>query len=122
MSDTKVLLSKITALRQRLEQAQNLAGEAGAALASVEGQAKGLGRIALLERQLAEGSQHGLMIDGSLRLAAESASNTSETRILPKQLTSRARRLLERGRDLLTSLRQLSDELEPGSAHATQEE
>ena len=58
MSDTKVLLKKITALRQRLDQAQTLAGEAGAALASVTGQA-GMGRIALLEKLLAEGAERG---------------------------------------------------------------
>jgi HD-GYP domain-containing protein (c-di-GMP phosphodiesterase class II) len=89
MSETRMLLQKITALRQRLEQAQGLANEARSAAAS-----------------LLEGGDHDQALDAAVR--SVTGPTAAETRT-PRQLTSRARRVLERGRDLLVHLRELTD-------------
>jgi hypothetical protein len=105
MSETRTLLAKISALRQRLEQAQGLANEArsaAAALLSLQGTAPDAGPEAAL-RELDEG---GLALDYVVGAFADNEPGNS-----PKQLTSRARRVLERGRELLGQLRSLSDSL-----------
>jgi HD-GYP domain-containing protein (c-di-GMP phosphodiesterase class II) len=89
MSDTRMLLQKITALRQRLEQAQGLANEARSAAA-----------------ELMVGGEHDLALDAAVRPVAGSGGLELRT---PRQLTSRARRVLERGRDLLEQLRGLAE-------------
>ncbi len=125
MSDTKILLNQISALRQRLTQSQNLACQGEAADGGTDCQsvlrpdAKALGRISLLERLIAEGTAHNILLDNSLRQLAE-ASPAAETRVLPRQLTSRARRVLERGRELLGHLRTLADRLEPAQENGRQ--
>jgi HD-GYP domain-containing protein (c-di-GMP phosphodiesterase class II) len=93
MSDTRMLLQKITALRQRLDQVQGLANEARSAAA------------ALLSTVTA-GGEHDLAVDAAVRplTGAEHLEGRS-----PRQLTTRARRVLERGRDLLGQLRTLAD-------------
>jgi HD-GYP domain-containing protein (c-di-GMP phosphodiesterase class II) len=93
MTDTQALLGKITALRQRLQQAQGLAQEAGSTAAA-------------LERIVNAGTDH----DDAMDQIAHAAERKPEgPPPLPRQLTARARRLLERGRPLLDQLRQLSD-------------
>jgi HD-GYP domain-containing protein (c-di-GMP phosphodiesterase class II) len=88
-----MLLQKITALRQRLDQVQGLANEARSAAAA-------------LLSSVTAGGEHDLALDAAVRpvTGADSLEGRS-----PKQLTSRARRVLERGRDLLGQLRTLAD-------------
>jgi hypothetical protein len=93
MSETRTLLQKITALRQRLEQAQGLANEARSAAAAL----------------LAAG-EHDQALDDAVRPLTGPTAPESRT---PRQLTSRARRVLERGRDLLGQLRTLADAFAP---------
>jgi hypothetical protein len=112
MSETQVLLGKIQALRQRLEQAQGLANEARSAAAALveDGAAPNPGLLSF-ERLVAESGEHDAQVDRVLRpLTARAGSD--EAQPLPRQLTSRARRVLERARDLLFRLRQLADAFE----------
>ena len=103
MSETQVLLGRIVALRQRLEQARASAHEAGAAAA---GCLEGPARVTALDRRAAQGDESDHQLEAALRPLAPAASGPS----LPAQLTARARRALERGRDLFQALRELSDE------------
>jgi HD-GYP domain-containing protein (c-di-GMP phosphodiesterase class II) len=93
MSETRVLLQKITALRQRLEQAQGLVNEARSTAAA-----------------LLEASEHDVALDVAVRPVT--GPQTLEGRT-PRQLTSRARRVVDRGRDLLTHLRGLAEAFAP---------
>src|SRR5262245_1202039 len=109
MTETQVLLGKITALRQRLEQAQGLANEAaGLALA-------GRDRLHALGQQAAGGFDAALQVDAALHRLGGPSGKAGEGTGLPSQLTSRARRLLERGRDLLARLKTVGEYLEAGS-------
>jgi HD-GYP domain-containing protein (c-di-GMP phosphodiesterase class II) len=111
MSETQVLLGKIRALRQRLEQAQGLAGEAGAAAAQLASQGEETGpRLRLLTERVAAGLEHHGLLDGTIRQLGDLAAPAEQPRVLPAQLTARARRVLERGRDLLVQLRSLADD------------
>lgn len=101
MSETQSLLGKIAALRQRLEQAQKLASEANNAARDLFGAPT----VAVLERRAADGAEHDAALDGAVHAVAPCI----EPPPLPQQLTMRARRVLERGRDLLTRLREISD-------------
>jgi hypothetical protein len=131
MSDTQVLLTRIAALRQRLEQdkssrtctslAAELNEEIGSAgLPDSDENASPLapkpafgndGRLRDLERQVAEGLKQTVLLDASLRQLTP-ASSVGEPPIFPKQLTARARRVLEQGKELLGQLRQLADEIQ----------
>src|SRR5690349_20318765 len=91
MSETQVLLGKITALRQRLEQAEGLASEARSAAAQLLAEA-------------AAGTLHDLQVDHVVRPVTGEAAAPA-----PRPLTARARHALERGRDLLARLRSLAD-------------
>jgi hypothetical protein len=106
MSDTQVLLSKIAALRQRLEQAQGLIKDAGSAAASLlDG---GPDPVTVLERKVAAGArQHGLLDAGLRQLPGGPGG---EGAALPAQLTARAARLLRRCGELLGQLRSLAEE------------
>jgi HD-GYP domain-containing protein (c-di-GMP phosphodiesterase class II) len=111
MSDTQVLLGKIRALRQRLEQAQGLAGEAGAAAAQLAAEGDGTGpRLRLLTERVAAGLEHHALLDGTIRQLTDLAAPAEQPRVMPAQLTARARRVLERGRDLLVQLRALGED------------
>ena len=122
MSETQVLLSRIVALRQRLEQVQGLAREAGDAAAGLLGSYETVGpaRLSDLEARAALGSEQSWQLEAAVRPLTTVPEATPPT--LPAQLTARARRALERGRDLFTALRELSHEAavqEPGSVAAT---
>ncbi|HEV3203958.1 MAG TPA: HD domain-containing phosphohydrolase [Gemmataceae bacterium] len=106
MSDTQALLSKITALRRRLEQAQGLVADAGQVAESLA--PPGGNPHWLLHQKVMDGTHWNSLLDTTLR----QVSSSGETVSLPPQLTARARRLLERGQDLLGRLRTLSDALE----------
>ena len=108
MSDTHVLLNKIASLRQRLEQAQGLAGEAVASLTA----GPATGRLGRLEQQVHRGAEHDALMDGSLRQITPASGTGCEGRLSVTQLTARYRRLLERGRDLLGRLRGVRAELD----------
>jgi HD-GYP domain-containing protein (c-di-GMP phosphodiesterase class II) len=111
MNDTEALLSKISALRQRLEQAQGLVNEAGAAVADLaEGEDAPARRLAVLQRRAAVGHEHAALLDSALRQMSDPARPVDEGRRLPSWLTARARRVLERGRELLGELRALADD------------
>jgi HD-GYP domain-containing protein (c-di-GMP phosphodiesterase class II) len=111
MSDTQAILSKISALRQRLEQAQGLAHEAGAAAAGLARDfAAAAHPLQSLERGVADGFDHGRLLDGALRQLDGGALPGTEARV-PALLTARARRILERGRDFLDRLRLLGDDM-----------
>jgi HD-GYP domain-containing protein (c-di-GMP phosphodiesterase class II) len=100
MSDTRTLLARIGALRQRLEQAQQLADDARDAVTA-----------------LAEGPRHILQFDTAVALGGKVDEELSQVvRPItvqaepegPKFLSSRARRVLEQGSGLLARLRELA--------------
>jgi HD-GYP domain-containing protein (c-di-GMP phosphodiesterase class II) len=106
MSETQVLLSKIAALRQRLEQAQGLIRDAGSTAASLlEGDAE---PVSVLERKVAAGARQHALLDTSLRQLAPGPAGEGTS--LPAQLTARAARLLRRGGELLGQLRVFGEE------------
>ena len=107
MSDTRVLLGKITELRERLAQVQGLVGEASrtaAALLTGDGPESA---DAPLDDQIAEGERRQSLLDASLRQLSDGMSGSE---IRPTRLIGRVRHLLERGRDLVARLRRLADE------------
>jgi hypothetical protein len=112
MSETQVLLGKIQALRQRLEQAQGLANEARTAAAALVEETSANRKLVSFERLVEESDEHDHQLDSIVR-PLTAVVREGEARLLPRQLTSRARRALERGRDLLLRLRQLADAFEP---------
>jgi HD-GYP domain-containing protein (c-di-GMP phosphodiesterase class II) len=113
MTDTQVLLGKIAALRQRLEQAQGLARDADSAAAALIDETRDdTGRVWRLERQVASGGVNGALLDGSLRQLSDSAALPETAGRMPRQLTARARRVLEQAQQLLGKLREQSDQLE----------
>src|SRR3954470_8639758 len=99
MSQTQQLLGKIAALRQRLEQAQDLLSDAGSLLPQ---ETRGGDGVALLERKVQLGEQQAALMEQVL--PKETAAK------LPGQLTARAVRLLKRGRELLDQLRAHAEE------------
>jgi len=117
MSDTQVLLGKITALRLRLQQAQGLAHEAGSAVVSLLRDTDNPDqKPAALERQAAVISECDWLLDDALKQLPSGAAHESETPQMPTQLTARARRVLERGRELVGRLRTLAEGLDLPSA------
>jgi hypothetical protein len=113
MSETQTLLGKIAALRQRLEQAQGLANEAGSAVSALVGDGA---RLDVLRRKATAGAEHDALVDVALRQLGD--PDAGPTKVFPAQLTARARRLIERGRELLARLRPLADHLEPEAQSA----
>jgi len=111
MGDTQLLLSKIAALRQRLEQARSLTSAPEVPVACrVSQDASTTSRVEDLQRRISAGAQHHALLDGSLRQMADTNGPVSEEPVWPSRLTVRGRRLLERGRDLVHRLRDLSDD------------
>jgi HD-GYP domain-containing protein (c-di-GMP phosphodiesterase class II) len=106
MSDTRVLLGKITELRQRLAQVQGLVGEASRTAAALLG-ADMPDADAPLEARIADGERRQALLDASLRQLADGMSGNE---IRPTRLIGRVRHLLETGRDLVARLRRLADE------------
>jgi HD domain len=108
MNETQVLLSRIVSLRQRLEQAHESARQTGSAAAGVLGGEFSVGpaRVATLNRLVLEGAEQTRQLDTT----TQSLTGTEPSEMLPARLTSRARRSLERCRDLLQSLRALADQ------------
>jgi HD domain len=119
MTETRALLGKIQDLRQRLEQAQGLANEArSAATALIEetmASAQGLG---VFEQLVEENGEHDHQLDQLVRPLTASIRRDA-AHPLPRQLTTRARRALENGRDLLLRLRQLADAFDQPQGNQT---
>jgi HD-GYP domain-containing protein (c-di-GMP phosphodiesterase class II) len=116
MSETQVLLTRIAVLRQRLEQAHRPVKDSRSpdhpGTESGKSESEGPFSVRHLERQVAEGSKQTVLLSRALREVAP-ALPTRDAPTLPRQLTARARRILEHGRELLSRLRSLADELEP---------
>jgi HD-GYP domain-containing protein (c-di-GMP phosphodiesterase class II) len=111
MSDTQLLLTKIAALRQRLEQAQGLVHDAGSAAASLlPPTSERSTAVDALENRVAAGARLHALLEGSLRQFPHMLGQAGEGIVLPGRLTARAARLLRRGRDALDQLRKLADE------------
>jgi HD-GYP domain-containing protein (c-di-GMP phosphodiesterase class II) len=111
MSDPQVLLSRIAALRQQLDKAKGPSHPTEPSAEARTESAPGAQRVRQLEQQVTTGSQQTHLLDSTLRQLT-STSSATEITLLPKQLTSRARRILEHGHELLNLLRQLADELD----------
>jgi hypothetical protein len=103
MSDTRELLMKIAALRQRLELAPKPAPHADASETE---------RLFHLQHQVASGTAHDVLMAGSLR----ELSVVGEGPPPAPRLTARARRLLEVGHGMLGQLRAVAHLLEVDSA------
>jgi len=99
MSDAKELMQKIASLRLRLDQAQALMREAGAAAPAQPGDA------AALEQKVQRGGWHNALLDSALR-----ATESPDKPALPSRLTMRAARLVQRARDQLQQLKALDDD------------
>jgi hypothetical protein len=106
MSDTRALLGKIAALRQRLEQARGDAEEAEAAAALAVPAEPAAPQP--LEARVASTAHGQSLLDTAIRRLAAGWEETEAVR--PVQLTARARRVLERGRQLIGRLRGLADD------------
>ncbi len=100
MSDTRALLGRIAALRKRLDQSTVSADEPV--------------RLAEAVRQAEQAAAHDDLVDATLRPATAPVEERPVPR--PRQLTSRARRVLERGRELLGQLRHLSESFPPAAS------
>lgn len=111
MNDTQSLLTKISALRQRLELAQDLVQEAGTTAAGLfgEGACAPVGRLRALEDKVAAGLEHNELVENSLHGFDGGRRSVPGDGSMPQQLTSRARRLLEKGHELLIKLRELGE-------------
>jgi hypothetical protein len=122
MSDTQVLLSKIAAVRERLEKAQSIGRSVVAggensgsnllsSLVSTLPPLEESEQIQVLQESVQRAARHGELLDATLRHLTDLAGVKSEPVRLPRQLTPRAHRLLEEGRKLLTRLRTLDSQL-----------
>jgi HD-GYP domain-containing protein (c-di-GMP phosphodiesterase class II) len=113
MTDTHVLLGKIAALRQRLDQAQGLARDAGSAAAAIADQTSpDANCVRGLERRVASGAKDAASLEGSLRQLTDLAADAKSTERMPHRLTARARRVIEQTHQLLSQLRGLADQLD----------
>lgn len=111
MADTQSLLSKIAALRQRLEEATGLTTTAGSAVVSLlTEERQALDDVQQLEMQVAAGSQETALLDTTVRQIADAVTPPPPAVFWPAQLTARARRCVERGRELLAQLRAMSEQ------------
>src|SRR5262249_16670651 len=111
MTDTRLLLSKIAALRQQLEQVQGLAHDADSTAASLlEPTPKEEAHVGKLAQKVAAGSQQNRLLDITLKQLAPPGD--TDFPILPRQFTAYARRLLEQGRSLVEQLRKLANEFD----------
>ncbi len=106
MSETQVLLGRIVSLRQRLEQSHEQARKTAASAAGAL--AVGPARVGALQRVASEGAEHARLLDTVRPAGAPQGPGCD----VPAVLTARARRCLERGRDLFQAVRDLADDPE----------
>src|SRR5262249_50782436 len=111
MLDTHKILSKIAALRQKLDVAKVPAGVAlPQPAAPPEEPMAPPERVHRLARHSAAGAQHNTLINRTAKQVPGLPAARGEGAALPAQLTARAARLLRRARELLAELRGLTDE------------
>jgi hypothetical protein len=103
MTDTRVLLGKILALRQRLEQTQRLFGSAASKASAAE-----KSNVADLTARIEAGARQQELLDTELRPLSH-AEPVLDDAALPPQLTARAGRLLRRAQELLSQLRAVAN-------------
>lgn len=108
MSETQALLARITALRQRLEQSREQSRQV-AASASVLAPEWLSGSVEALEQRVQADLEHDRDVDHAVGTVTAAAPARSAVQCL----TSRARLVLEQGRDLLHQLRDLADAFAP---------
>jgi HD-GYP domain-containing protein (c-di-GMP phosphodiesterase class II) len=96
MSDTKSLLNRITAFRERLERTPSLVLDSTTSDPSV-----------LVQRAARQALQPGWTSSALRQIAGE---RTTEV-LMPSQLVTRARRLLETARELVGTQREVSDDV-----------
>lgn len=94
MTDTKLLLQKIAALRSRLDAEATATGDPAGAI----------------EEKVRRGAVHNALIEHSLRVAEMADPKSPTSPVL--RLTARGARVLRKGRDLLHALRALADDAE----------
>lgn len=105
MSDAEGLLARITALRQRLEQAQGILREASDQLS----QPSSADLAEQLRNEVLAGAQSQALLDGAMREIGATADGADVIR--PERLIGRARQLLERCRAMIVHARRLAAEL-----------
>jgi HD-GYP domain-containing protein (c-di-GMP phosphodiesterase class II) len=111
MTETQVLMGKIAALRQRLEQARGLVDDAGSAVAALaQGAPKRPDPLIVLQQRIALSRQQAQLVEGTLRPAPPGGRAGETEAPLPAALTNRARRLLPQVRELLADLAKLASE------------
>lgn len=109
MADTQQLLNQIVALRKRLEQTRTLTRDA--VFDPPVGQEVNVPvRLEGLGEQVSAGATESAVLDSSLRQLTEPVGLVGNDVVWPERLTSRGRRILERGRDLVNRLRGLDGE------------
>lgn len=109
MIDTKELLKRISALRQRLDHAREAVGPATTGTLQ-EADAAADDPIQILRGKADKGSWETVLLDGAMRQLPDVLKPAGENDLLPPLLTSRGLRLLKRGKELLQELRQLADD------------
>jgi HD-GYP domain-containing protein (c-di-GMP phosphodiesterase class II) len=110
VSDTKTMLQKIAALRERLLPIMTPQHpKAGEPSEPGEGPAVRLDPAHAVEEKVRQGAWHNRLIDRTLRPHDPAGSTTAEP-ALPPRLTASGARLLRKGRELLQALRALADE------------
>jgi HD-GYP domain-containing protein (c-di-GMP phosphodiesterase class II) len=107
MSDKHPRVDHVSAWRKRLKDIQLAAGTQSAGPERPPSEAG----IETLTGRLAAGHRHDAFIDASIRTLGQGTPD-----VLPTRLTAHARRLLERGRDLLARLRALAYEFDLAGA------
>jgi len=103
MNDTRALLTRISAFRQRLEGMPRLTAEATPAVTVDEEAAP----IAQLERTVQAGSRTQAILEQSLRHLSDDAAPQEPA---AGRLIAKARRVLGEAHDLVTCLRRLADD------------
>ena len=108
MMDTKELLKRISALRQRLDQTRESAGSATATLLQHEVPAND--PVQALQHKVETGAWETILLNDSMRQLPETSPAAGDQEGLPALLTSRGIRLLKRGRDFLHEMRDLAED------------
>ena len=106
MIETQNLLSKIAALRERLEQAHGLMRDAEGAATKLNSRGDSK---AVLRRKVEAGQRQQSLLATALQELPNIARAAGDTASIPIQLTAQASRLLHRTHELLGQLRDLDD-------------
>lgn len=117
MSDSRVLLNRISTFRRKLEQMPTLTENdlSREELTHLEEQA---GPDAPLDEQVDLANRQQALLERSMRTLQSTSDAVAEA--MPSALTARARRLMEEGRALIAELRPFADEpLLAGPPHAS---